>query len=103
MLRAGVGQSTDVSTERAAEEAAKQAMAQAGISRADVAVAVLIEWDERVQRLVDNIRQSDAIRQSMEEARQAVSRALHALEDAPACPEREALENLAKFIVDRKV
>ncbi|HEX9145305.1 MAG TPA: hypothetical protein VGA09_13600, partial [Candidatus Binatia bacterium] len=39
MLRAGVGQSTDVSTERAVEEAAKQAMAQAGISRADVAVA----------------------------------------------------------------
>ncbi|MGE5816871.1 MAG: FIST N-terminal domain-containing protein [Deltaproteobacteria bacterium] len=38
MLRAGVGQSTDASTERAAEEAAKQAMAQAGISRADVAV-----------------------------------------------------------------
>ena len=39
MLRAGVGQSTDVATERAVEEAAKQAMAQAGISRADVAVA----------------------------------------------------------------
>ena len=39
MLRAGVGQSSDVSTERAAEEAAGQAMAQAGISRADAAVA----------------------------------------------------------------
>jgi geranylgeranyl pyrophosphate synthase len=57
----------------------------------------------RVQRLVDTIRQSRAIEQSMEEARQAVRRALNALEDAPASPEREALEDLAKFIVDRKV
>ena len=57
----------------------------------------------RVQRLVDAIRQSRAIQQSMEEARQAVSRALSSLEDAPASPEKEALEDLAKFIVDRKV
>jgi geranylgeranyl pyrophosphate synthase len=39
----------------------------------------------------------------MDEARQAVSRALRALQDAPACPEKEALENLAKFIIDRKL
>lgn len=57
----------------------------------------------RVQRLVDNIRQSKAIRQAMDEARQAVSRALKSLSDAPISPEREALENLAKFIVDRKI
>ena len=57
----------------------------------------------RVQRLVDAVRQSSAIQQSMEEARQAVDRALNALEDAPASPEKEALEDLAKFIVDRKV
>ena len=57
----------------------------------------------RVQRLVDNIRQSRAIRQAMDEARQAVSRALEALSDAPSSPEREALEDLAKFIVDRKI
>lgn len=57
----------------------------------------------RVQRLVDAIRQSRAIVQSMEEARQAVRRALNALEDAPASPEKDALEDLAKFIVDRKV
>ena len=38
MLRAGVGQSSEVSTDRAAEEAARQAMEQAGISRADIAV-----------------------------------------------------------------
>jgi geranylgeranyl pyrophosphate synthase len=58
---------------------------------------------DRVQRLVDNIRQSKAIRQAMEEARQAVNRALKSLSEAPASPERDALENLAKFIVDRKI
>jgi geranylgeranyl pyrophosphate synthase len=58
---------------------------------------------ERVQRLVDNIRQSEAIQYALDEARQAVSRALRSLSDAPICPEREALENLAKFIVDRKI
>jgi len=58
---------------------------------------------ERVQRLVDNVRQSKAIRQAMDEARQAVSRALKSLNEAPVSPEREALENLAKFIVDRKI
>ena len=58
---------------------------------------------ERVQRLVDNIRQSEATQQAMDEARQAVSRALKSLGDAPVSPEKEALENLAKFIVDRKI
>ena len=58
---------------------------------------------ERVQRLVDNIRQSEAIQQAMDEARQAVGRALKSLSDAPVSPEKEALENLAKFIVDRKI
>jgi geranylgeranyl pyrophosphate synthase len=58
---------------------------------------------ERVQRIVDNIRKNAAIEKAMNEAREAVSRALSALKDAPASPEREALEDLAKFIVDRKV
>ena len=58
---------------------------------------------ERVQRLVDNICQSRAIQQAMNEARQAVNRALKSLSDAPVSDEREALENLAKFIVDRKI
>jgi geranylgeranyl pyrophosphate synthase len=58
---------------------------------------------DRVQRLVDGIRQSAAIQQAMEEARQAVDRALHALDEAPASPEKEALDNLARFIVNRKI
>ena len=57
----------------------------------------------RVQRLVDGIRKNAAIEKAMNEARQAVSRALVALEDAPVSAERDALEELAKFIVDRKV
>jgi geranylgeranyl pyrophosphate synthase len=56
-----------------------------------------------VQRIVDNIRKNAAIEQAMGEARQAVNRALRALEDAPISPERDALEDLARFIVDRKV
>jgi geranylgeranyl pyrophosphate synthase len=58
---------------------------------------------ELVQRIVDNIRRNAAIGKAMDEACQAVSRALSALEDAPASPERDALEDLAKFIVDRKM
>ncbi|HXF85165.1 MAG TPA: polyprenyl synthetase family protein [Anaerolineales bacterium] len=58
---------------------------------------------DRVQRLVDAIRQSDAIQKSMDEARRSIQRALKSLEHAPNSPEREALENLAKFIVDRKI
>jgi geranylgeranyl pyrophosphate synthase len=58
---------------------------------------------DRVQRLVDSIRRSLAIQQSMDEARRAIDRALKSLSVAPMSPEREALENLAKFIVDRKI
>lgn len=58
---------------------------------------------DRVQRIVDNIRRNAAIEKAMEEARQAVSRALSALEEAPAVPEREALADLAKFIVARNI
>jgi len=39
----------------------------------------------------------------MEEAHQAVCRALSALEESSTSPEKEALEDLARFIVDRKV
>ncbi len=58
---------------------------------------------DRVQRIVNNIRRNAAIEKAMEEARLSVSRALGYLEDAPVSPERDALENLAKFIVDRNI
>lgn len=57
----------------------------------------------RVERLVEAIRNSPAIEQAREEARQAICRALNALEEAPVSADREALENLANFIVDRKI
>jgi len=58
---------------------------------------------DRVQRIVDNIRKNAAVEKAMDEARGAVSRALRALDNAPAVPERDALADLARFIVDRKV
>ena len=54
-------------------------------------------------RLVDNIRASDAAKLAMREAENHVERALACLVSIEACAERDALENLAKYIVDRKV
>jgi geranylgeranyl pyrophosphate synthase len=59
--------------------------------------------NEHMTRLVENIRQSDASKQAMREAEAHVERALAALAAMPACAERDALENLARYIVDRKV
>ena len=59
--------------------------------------------NENMTRLVDNIRTSDASKKAMIEAEQHVERALTLLEVFEPCAEREALENLAKYIVDRKV
>jgi geranylgeranyl pyrophosphate synthase len=79
--------------------------AEANPKHPDVLSLSLGGWKDpdRVQRLVEDIRRSLAIQQAMEEAQQAVDRALKSLSDAPISPEREALENLAKFIVDRKI
>ncbi|MBI3152343.1 MAG: hypothetical protein HYZ21_09435, partial [Chloroflexi bacterium] len=59
--------------------------------------------NDNMTRLVDNIRASDAARKAMLEAEQHVDRALTRLDAMEPCAEREALENLAKYIVDRKV
>ena len=79
--------------------------AEANPDNADVFSLPQGGWKDtdRVQRLVDGIRQSEAIQQAMNEARHAIGRALESLDDAPGSPEKEALENLARFIVDRKV
>jgi geranylgeranyl pyrophosphate synthase len=57
----------------------------------------------RMNRLIENIRQSDAIQKSMQEAEDFIQRALSRLETLPLSAERQALENLAKYIVDRRV
>ena len=54
-------------------------------------------------RLVENIRASNSSRQAMVEAEQHIERALAKLEFIETCAESDALENLAKYIVDRKV
>lgn len=56
---------------------------------------------ERVARLVERIRQSNAIQQAMDEARAHVERALNILEQFHPSTERRALEELARYIVDR--
>jgi geranylgeranyl pyrophosphate synthase len=59
--------------------------------------------EERMARLVESVRGTDAVQKAMADARRHVERALERLEEFEPAPEREALENLAKFIVDRRV
>ena len=59
--------------------------------------------NENMTRLVEKIRSSSCTKKAMVEAEQHVDRALARLEEMPACAERDALENLAKYIVDRKL
>ena len=59
--------------------------------------------NENMKRLVDNIRASNATQKAMLEANQHIDRALAKLDSMEPRAEREALENLAKYIVDRKV
>jgi geranylgeranyl pyrophosphate synthase len=58
---------------------------------------------ENMARLIENIRKSNAIERSMQEASQFVDRALARLEPLHPGVEREALESLAKYIVDRRM
>jgi geranylgeranyl pyrophosphate synthase len=58
---------------------------------------------ERMVRLVESIRRTDSVQHAMQEATRHVERALVVLNDLEPGVEREALENLAKFIIDRKV
>ncbi|MFN8432957.1 MAG: polyprenyl synthetase family protein [Anaerolineales bacterium] len=59
--------------------------------------------NENMTRLVEKIRASSCTKKAMVEAEQHVDRALTRLEEMPASAERDALENLAKYIVDRKI
>jgi geranylgeranyl pyrophosphate synthase len=59
--------------------------------------------NENMTRLVDNIRASNSAKKAILEADQHIDRALTILASMEACAERDALENLAKYIVDRKV
>lgn len=54
-----------------------------------------------MEALVADIRKSGAAEQSRAEAEQLIQKALTALEKLPACPERDALADLANYVVDR--
>jgi geranylgeranyl pyrophosphate synthase len=58
---------------------------------------------EHMTRLVENIRSSSCTKKAMVEAEQHIDRALARLNTFEPCIERDALESLAKYIVDRKV
>jgi geranylgeranyl pyrophosphate synthase len=79
--------------------------AEANPEDADIASLPNGGWtnNDNMTRLVENIRASDATKKAMLEAEQHVDRALAILDAMDACAERDALENLAKYIVDRKV
>jgi geranylgeranyl pyrophosphate synthase len=58
---------------------------------------------ENMERLVGKIRNSGAIEKSMQEAEKFTERALARLENIPPSLERAALENITRYIVDRKL
>ena len=58
---------------------------------------------DRMERLVNSIRQSDAIQASMVEAENHIKRALEKLLPLHPGTERSALEDLAKYIIDRRL
>lgn len=58
---------------------------------------------ERMVRLVESIRKTDAVQRAMQEANRHVDRAVGLLKELEHSPEREALESLARFITDRKL
>ncbi len=58
---------------------------------------------ENMARLVEKIRESSCTKKAMVEADRHIDQALNCLENLEPSAERDALENLAKYIVDRKI
>jgi geranylgeranyl pyrophosphate synthase len=56
---------------------------------------------ERMEKLVKSIQASSAVRHAMDEAIEHIEKALEAMETFPASTERDALIELARYIVDR--
>lgn len=56
---------------------------------------------DHMARLAANVRDSDAIQLAMEQALRHIDRALVQLEGVEGSPEREALQYLARYVVDR--
>lgn len=79
--------------------------AEANPSHPDVLSLAANDWGdhERMTHLVQTIRHSDAPQQAMSEAEECIERAIAFLEIFEPSPERQALEDLARFVVDRKI
>ena len=58
---------------------------------------------DRMERLVNSIRKSGAIKKSMREAEEFIKRAMNQLTPLNSSVERKALEDLAKYIIDRRI
>jgi geranylgeranyl pyrophosphate synthase len=58
---------------------------------------------ERMERLVESVRESHAVTQSMREAQGFIDKALGYLDEMPECIERQALEDLARYTVKRNI
>jgi geranylgeranyl pyrophosphate synthase len=58
---------------------------------------------ERMSSLVESVRRTGSVDKAMAEANKHADLALRTLQAFEPSPERDALENLAQFIVDRKV
>ena len=61
------------------------------------------ESREQLDRLVEEIRHSPAIEAAMAEARQYIQKGLDLLSELPDSPEVKALEELARYIVQREI
>jgi geranylgeranyl pyrophosphate synthase len=59
--------------------------------------------DAEMDHLVGAIRQSGAVRQALDEAQAYVERGVALLQRFPACDERQGLEDLARYFVNRQV
>lgn len=53
--------------------------------------------------LIEAIRRSDAIEQSVQEARNFIDRARQQLAEMPASPERDAIDHLANYVIEREL
>jgi geranylgeranyl pyrophosphate synthase len=71
----------------------------------DVRVLMRGDWQNEASmlRLVESIRRSNAIQLAMEEASRHIERALKALAPFPISVEREALADLGRYIIDRRI
>jgi len=58
---------------------------------------------ERMERLVQAVRKSSGVKKSLDEAQEYIRKALQPLAGMPARVERQALEDLARYTVTRKI